>query len=100
MMMHTSNIRRGDWCKKYTLREFQQSARQGRRKQFTIGPAQRRIQIEECERSAQRLGGSVGMFPRKVLNFRRSEMESGALFKHGKARIQTAIAAANLLRYE
>ena len=25
--MHTSSTRRGDWCKNYTLRELQKSAR-------------------------------------------------------------------------
>ena len=44
-------------------------------------------------------GGSGGMPPRNFLNFRSSEIDSGAFwddFQHGKARVQTAIAAANL----
>ena len=39
------------------------------------------------------------MPPRKFLNFRSSEIDSGAFwgdFQHGKARVQAAIVAANL----
>ena len=44
--------------------------------------------------------GVWGHTPQEILNFRSSEIDSGAFwddFQHGKARVQTAIAAANLL---
>ena len=58
---------------------------QGRRKQICIGQAASSAEYSSCAKFARPLGGLGGMPPRKILDFRPSEIVSGAIQPRGPA---------------